>query len=248
MGRLVYAAITSLDLYIEDESGGFGWAMPDDEVHAFVNDLERGAATYLYGRRMYETMAGWETMGTDPDDDPVHREFADMWRAADKIVYSTTLDRPTTARTRVVRKFDPDEVRDLKLSSAGDLTIGGPAVAANAFRAGLVDQVHLFLHPVIVGGGKRAPVGRPGGLGAGGRAPLRQRRRVPALRGQARVGVHAAGRCLIPLMNPDRSRSGSAVAWMSGSRRSSSANITVISRRARWAPRQKWGPGPPKPM
>jgi len=156
VGRLVYAAIASLDLYIEDESGGFGWAEPDDEVHAFVNDLERSAGTYLYGRRMYETMAGWETTGTAPDEDPVHREFADIWRAADKIVYSTTLDRPTTARTRIVRAFDPDEVRDLKRSSAGDLTIGGPAVAANAFRAGLVDLVHLFLHPVIVGGGKRA--------------------------------------------------------------------------------------------
>jgi dihydrofolate reductase len=156
VGRLVYAAITSLDLYIEDESGGFAWAEPDDEVHAFVNDLERGATTYLYGRRMYATMAVWETMGTAPDDDPVHREFADMWRAADKIVYSTTLDRPTTARTRIVRTFDPDEVSDLKRSSAADLAIGGPAVAANAFRAGLVDQVHLFLHPVIVGGGKPA--------------------------------------------------------------------------------------------
>jgi dihydrofolate reductase len=156
VGRLVYAAITSLDLYIEDESGGFAWAEPDDEVHAFVNDLERGATTYLYGRRMYETMAVWETMGTAPDDEPVHREFADMWRAADKIVYSTTLDRPTTARTRIVRTFDPDEVSDLKRSSAADLAIGGPAVAANAFRAGLVDQVHLFLHPVIVGGGKPA--------------------------------------------------------------------------------------------
>ncbi|HZM31355.1 MAG TPA: dihydrofolate reductase family protein [Acidimicrobiales bacterium] len=165
MGELVYAAITSLDLFVEDESGGFGWAEPDDEVHAFVNDLERGATTYLYGRRMYETMAGWETMDTGPDQRPAMREFAEIWRAADKVVYSSTLDRPTTARTRVVRTFDPDEVRDLKQASAGDLSIGGATVAANAFRAGLVDQVHLFLHPILVGGGKPAlPAGVQAGL------------------------------------------------------------------------------------
>jgi dihydrofolate reductase len=165
VGELVYAAIASLDLYIEDESGGFGWAEPDEEVHAFVNGIERGATAYLYGRRMYETMAGWESMGTSPDDDPVEREFADLWRSADKVVYSTTLDRPTTARTRIVREFDPEDVRELKRSSAGDVTIGGPTVAANAFQAGLVDQVHLFLHPLTVGGGKPAlPAGIQIGL------------------------------------------------------------------------------------
>jgi dihydrofolate reductase len=165
VGELVYAAITSLDLYIEDESGGFAWAEPDEEVHAFVNDIERGATAYLYGRRMYETMAAWETMGTGPDAHRVTRDFGEMWRAADKVVYSTTLRAPTTSRTRIEPAFDSAAVRELKRSSAGDVTIGGPTVAANAFRAGLVDQVHLFLHPLVVGGGKRAlPAGIQVGL------------------------------------------------------------------------------------
>ena len=156
MGKLIYAAIASLDAYVEDASGGFGWAAPDDEVHAFVNDLMRAATTYLYGRRMYETMAGWETMGTGPDEPAVMRDFARMWRAADKVVYSSTLAEPSTARTRIVPTFDPAAVRDLKSATTGELTVGGPTLAAPAFRAGLVDECHLFLHPVAVGGGKAA--------------------------------------------------------------------------------------------
>jgi dihydrofolate reductase len=156
MGKLVYGAIASLDGYIEDASGGFGWAEPDDEVHAFVNDLERATTTYLYGRRMYETMAGWETMDTGPDQPAVMRDFARLWREADKVVFSSTLAEPSTARTRIVPAFDPAAVRDLKSSTAGGLNIGGPTLAAHAFRAGLVDECHLFLHPVAVGGGKAA--------------------------------------------------------------------------------------------
>jgi len=145
---LIYSAIASLDGYIEDEHGKFDWSAPDEEVHAFVNDVEREVGTYLLGRRMYEVLAVWETMD---DDEPVMRDYAEIWRGADKVVYSTTLSEPRSARTRIEREFDPDAVRRLK--DAGDVSIGGPTLAALAFRAGLVDDVHLWINPVAVGGG-----------------------------------------------------------------------------------------------
>ena len=155
MAKLIYSAIASLDGYIEDERGKFDWARPDDEVHAFANELQRPVATCLYGRRLYETMAAWETLGADGDP-PVLREFGELWRAADKVVYSATLDSVSTARTRIEREFDPAAVRELKAAAAGDLSVGGAALAASAFAAGLVDELHLLLVPVLVGGGKRA--------------------------------------------------------------------------------------------
>jgi len=143
---LIYSAISSVDGYIEDESGEFGWAEPDDEVHAFINELERPVGTYLYGRRMYETMAAWETVESNP--------YAEIWRAADKIVYSRTLDSVASARTRIEREFDPQAVRRLK--EEGDVGLGGAGLAAEAIRAGLVDEYQVFLVPIVVGGGKRA--------------------------------------------------------------------------------------------
>jgi dihydrofolate reductase len=161
MAKLTYTAITSLDGYIEDEDGGFGWAEPDPEVHAFVNDLERPVGTYLYGRRMYETMAVWQTVGLEPAapagpaaPPPEQLDAADVWRAADKVVYSRTLDAVSTPRTRLEREFDPEAVRRLKEAADRDLGVSGPGLAQHAFRAGLVDEVHLFLFPVVVGGGK----------------------------------------------------------------------------------------------
>jgi dihydrofolate reductase len=155
MARLIYSAIASLDGYTADASGGFEWAAPGPEVHAFVNDLERGAGTYLYGRRMYETMGVWETM--DVSEEPqVMRDYAEIWRAADKVVYSRTLAEAWTPRTRVERTFDVDAVRELKAAAGRDLTIGGPGLAAHALRAGLVDEIQLFLVPVVIGGGTRA--------------------------------------------------------------------------------------------
>jgi len=151
MGKLIYSAITSLDGYIADEHGEFDWAAPDDEVHAYVNDRERGIGTYLYGRRMYEVMRVWETFG---DDEDITRDYAGIWRAADKVVYSTTLPEATTTRTRLERRFDADHVR--KLTDGGDISVGGAHLAAQAFRAGLVDECHLYLNPVVVGGGTRA--------------------------------------------------------------------------------------------
>ena len=150
---LIYSAITSLDGYVEDERGRFDWAAPDEEVHAFVNELERPIGTYLYGRRMYETMVAWETMD---DEHPVMRDYAQVWRAAEKVVYSRTLECVSSARTRLERDFDPDAVRELKASSGTDIAIGGAALAGEAFSAGLVDECHLFLNPMVVGGGKRA--------------------------------------------------------------------------------------------
>jgi dihydrofolate reductase len=156
MAKLIYSAITSLDGYVADEEGNFDWAAPDDEVHSFVNDLERPVGTYLYGRRMYEVMRAWETMDTGPDQPPVVRDFAAIWQAADKIVYSKTLETASSARTRIERDFDPEAVRQVKASAGRDLTVGGPDIAAQAIKAGLVDELHLFLTPVVVGGGKRA--------------------------------------------------------------------------------------------
>jgi dihydrofolate reductase len=148
---LIYSAIASLDGYIEDESGKFDWAAPDDEVHTFVNDLERGVGTYLYGRRMYETMVAWESMD---DERPFMRDYAEIWRAAEKVVYSRTLESVSSKRTRIEREFDPEAVRRLK--EEGEVGVGGPGLAAEAIRAGLVDEYHLFLAPVLVGGGKRS--------------------------------------------------------------------------------------------
>ena len=155
MAKLIYSAIASLDGYIEDEQGTFGWAEPDEEVHAFANELQRPVGTYLFGRRMYETMAAWETLGV-AGEPSVLREFGELWRDADKIVYSTTLQSVSTARTRIERQFDPDIVRQLKAAATKDLAVGGAALAATAFAAGLVDELHLFLVPVLVGGGKQA--------------------------------------------------------------------------------------------
>jgi dihydrofolate reductase len=150
---LIYSAIASIDGYVEDEAGTFDWAAPDEEVHAFVNELERPIGTYLYGRRMYETMAVWETID---DDHPVMRDFAELWRAAEKIVYSRTLESPTSARTRIERDFDPEAVRRLKQTAQSDISVGGAELAGEAIEAGLVDEYHLILVPVLVGGGKRA--------------------------------------------------------------------------------------------
>ncbi len=156
MGKLVYSAISSLDGYVADEEGGFDWAAPDEEVHAFVNDLLRPVGTHLYGRRMYEVLVAWETMPAGPDEPAVVRDFAKIWRSADKVVYSRTLPAVSSARTRLERDFDPDAVRRLVASSERDVSIGGPHLAARAFRAGLVDDVHLFWSPVLVGGGTSA--------------------------------------------------------------------------------------------
>jgi len=156
MAKLIYTAITSLDGYIADESGSFDWAVPDEEVHTFINDLTRPVGTHLYGRRMYEVMLGWETDPTLADQSRVMRDFAELWQAADKIVFSTTLEEVATARTRIERDFAPETVRQLKASAARDLTVAGPDLAAHAFAAGLVDECHLFLAPIVVGGGKQA--------------------------------------------------------------------------------------------
>jgi dihydrofolate reductase len=156
VAKLVYTAITSLDGYIEDRDGTFDWAEPDAEVHAFVNELERPVGTYLYGRRMYETMAGWETDPSLAELTPETRDYADIWRAAEKIVYSTTLDSPSTARTRIERRFDPDAVRHMKGAAEADLSISGPTLAAHGFEVGLVDEYRVFVTPIAVGGGKPA--------------------------------------------------------------------------------------------
>lgn len=154
MARLRFTAICSLDGYVADAEGGFGWAAPDEALHRVVNDLEREVGTHLCGRRDYEVMKVWETM---PGDVPgPEGEYARIWRAAEKVVYSTTLEEVSTARTRLESSFDPRAVEDLVAGSALDVSVGGPTLAAEAFRAGLVDEVHLFLHPVIVGGGLRA--------------------------------------------------------------------------------------------
>jgi dihydrofolate reductase len=156
VAKLIYSAISSLDGYVADEDGNFDWAVPDEEVHAFINDLDRPVGTYPYGRRMYETMVGWETDPTLADRSPLMRDFAQIWRAADKIVYSRTLERVTSARTRIERDFDPEAVRRMKAAAGRDLTVGGPDLAAHAIKAGLVDEWRLFVTPIVVGGGKRS--------------------------------------------------------------------------------------------
>ncbi|MFD6516669.1 dihydrofolate reductase family protein [Rhodococcus sp. NPDC060176] len=173
MVSLIYSAICSIDGYVADRDGNFDWAVPDAQVHSFVNELERGVGTYLLGRRMYETMIPWETMAAEdlgrssvpggssvPDEfagiEAATVEFAQIWRGIDKIVYSTTLNEVSTARTRIVPRFDEDSIRLLKSEAVQDISIGGPTVAVSAFAAGLVDEVRLFLCPVIIGGGLRA--------------------------------------------------------------------------------------------
>jgi len=153
MVKLVYSAITSLDGYVEDEDGNFDWSAPDEEVHAYINDLEREIGTYLCGRRLYDVMVVWETLQSDH---PVMRDYAEIWRAADKVVYSRTLDKPSSERTRIEREFDPAVVQQMKTSAERDISVGGSELAAQAIKAGLVDELNLFLSPVVVGGGKRA--------------------------------------------------------------------------------------------
>ena len=156
MAKLIYSTIASLDGYVADEDGNFDWAEPDEEVHRFVNDLERRVGTYLYGRRMYEVMVYWETAHTRAAQSPVVQNFAKIWQAADKIVYSKSLETVSSARTRIERDFDPDAVRQLKTSAGRDITVGGPELAAQAIKSGLVDEYHLFLTPIVVGGGKQS--------------------------------------------------------------------------------------------
>lgn len=155
MGKLIYLMLASLDGYVADKDGKFDWAEPDEEVHAFVNDLARPVGTYLYGRGMYEVMIAWETFDL-AGHPPVIQDFATIWRAADKIVFSRTLASVSSARTRLKREFDPDVIRGLKEQAPHDIAIAGPGLAGEAIRAGLVDEYQLFLAPVIVGGGKRA--------------------------------------------------------------------------------------------
>jgi dihydrofolate reductase len=155
VAKLVYSAIASLDGYIEDSDGGFAWAVPSDEVHAFINDRQRSIGTHLYGRRLYETMAGWETDPSLAEHSDLMRDFARVWQAADKVVYTRSLERAVTSRTRIEREFDPARVQLLKESAERDLVVGGPGLATAAIRAGLVDEWHLYVVPVLVGGGKR---------------------------------------------------------------------------------------------
>lgn len=162
MATLSYTALMSVDGYLEDSDGRFDFALPDAEVHGFANELEQSVGTHLFGRRMYETMAVWETVGSEPEVSAAEAEFADAWRAIDKVVYSRTLDAVTTSRTRLEREFDAEAVRALKETADRDISISGPDLARHAFRAGLVDDVHLFAFPVVVGGGKPA---LPAGIG-----------------------------------------------------------------------------------
>ena len=162
MAKLIYSAITSLDCYVADDEGNFDWAEPDEELHLLINDLERSVGTYLYGRRMYETMVFWETAHTLDDQPQYTLEYAGIWQRAEKIVYSTSLASVSSERTRIEHEFDPGAVREMKASLTNDISVGGPHLAAQAFKMGLVDECHLFLNPVVVGSGNRAlpPDGR----------------------------------------------------------------------------------------
>lgn len=153
MAKLIYSAITSLDGFVADEDGNFDWAEPDEQVHRMVNDLERPLGTHLYGRRMYETMVYWETAHTLADRPPFVEDYTQIWQAAEKIVYSRTLESVSSARTRIERDFDPEAVRKLKATAERDIGVGGPGLAARAIGAGLVDEYQLFLTPIVVGGG-----------------------------------------------------------------------------------------------
>jgi len=155
VAKLTYLMLASLDGYVADEQGGFDWAEPDEEVHTLVNELDRPVGTHLYGRRMYEVLVAWETLSLD-DQPSFIRDFAEIWRSADKVVYSSMLETVSSARTRIERTFDPEAVRQMKSSSERDLSIGGPHLAAEAFRAGLIDETFLFLAPIVVGGGNPA--------------------------------------------------------------------------------------------
>jgi len=154
MAKLIYVTPASLNGYIADETGDFDWAAPDEEVHAFINDIVRPMGTYLYGRKMYQTMAVWETPDVIRGRTPVILDFARIWQAADKIVYSKSLDTVSTRKTRLEREFDPQVVRGLMSQLHHDVAVGGPTLAAHAIRAGLVDEYHMFVAPVIIGGGK----------------------------------------------------------------------------------------------
>jgi dihydrofolate reductase len=155
MAKLIYLAITSLDGYVADEDGKFDWGEPDEQVHAFVNDLVRPVGTHLLGRRMYEVMVVWETISL-ADQPPYIQDFAELWQAADKVVYSKTLETVSSARTRIERNFDPEAVREMKAAAERDLAVSGPELAAQAFEAGLVDELQLFVAPIVVGGGKQS--------------------------------------------------------------------------------------------
>jgi dihydrofolate reductase len=160
IAKLIYSAIASLDGYVADANGKFDWAMPDEEVHAFANDLERSIGTHLYGRRMYETMKVWDSDEILEGQPQVMRDYAEIWRAADKIVFSRSLDQVETTRTRLERTFDREAIRALKRAEERDISIGGAHLAAQALDAGLVDELHLLLAPVAVGAGKQAlPIG-----------------------------------------------------------------------------------------
>jgi dihydrofolate reductase len=156
MAKLIYSAICSLDGYVADEDGNFSWARPDEELHSFVNDLERPIGTHLYGRRMYETMVFWETAEVSPDQCDPFSDYADIWRAAEKIVFSRKLDRVSSAKTRIEREFDAEAIKRLKAEAESDITVGGPGLAGEAIRAGLVDEFHLLINPIVVGGGTAA--------------------------------------------------------------------------------------------
>ncbi|MFK7696820.1 dihydrofolate reductase family protein [Paenibacillus sp. HJGM_3] len=156
MAKLIYATNVSLDGYMEDEQGNLEWSIANDETYAFWTDFQRTIGTYLYGRRLYETMVYWETASTGGDQPEFRREFAQIWRAAEKIVYSRTLQAVSSARTRIEREFDPNAIRRLKESPGADITIGGPELAGQAMSAGLIDEFHLLLNPIVLGGGKRA--------------------------------------------------------------------------------------------
>ncbi|HYI32130.1 MAG TPA: dihydrofolate reductase family protein [Glaciibacter sp.] len=155
MAKLIYSGILSLDGYLADENGNFDWAEPDEEVHRFVNELERGIGTYLYGRRMYDVMSFWDTDEATVGQPSFIQEFAEIWQAADKVVYSTTLGAAYTDRTRIESRFDPDAVREMKSRLERDLSVGGPNLAVHAIHAGLVDEFHMLVVPVAVGGGLR---------------------------------------------------------------------------------------------
>jgi dihydrofolate reductase len=155
MATLIYGAICSLDGYVADAEGNFDWSAPDEEVHKFVNNLERPIGTYLYGRGMYEVMRYWETAPTGHGEPSAEQEYAKIWRAADKIVYSRSLESASSGRTRIEREFVPDAIRQLKDAATRDLSVSGPTLAAQALRSGLVDECHLFLAPIVVGGGKQ---------------------------------------------------------------------------------------------
>jgi dihydrofolate reductase len=156
MAKLIYSAICSLDGYVADSDGGFSWARPGDELHAFVNDLERPIGTYLYGRRMYETMVFWETAEVPEGQCDPASEYVGIWRGAEKVVFSRSLEEVSSARTRIEREFDPDAIRRLKANADSDLSIGGGTLAGEAFRNGLINELHLFVNPIIVGGGTAA--------------------------------------------------------------------------------------------